>query len=116
MNSGAVCLLTAPGFGWADFVTGGRALERCWLKLTALGLAMQPMTAITLFRLRWDMEGEQAFSPRHGKMLKALWPEFDALFPAADFAREGQVMLFRIGYASPIRYGTYRKPVEHFLM
>ncbi len=116
VNSGAVCLLTAPGFGWADFVNGGRALERCWLKLTALGLAMQPMTAITLFRLRWDMEGEQAFSPRHGKMLKALWPEFDALFPAVDFSREGPVMLFRIGYARPIRYGPYRTPVEQFLM
>ncbi len=112
---GAVCLLTAPGFTWRDFVTGGRALERCWLKLTALGLAMQPMTAVTLFRLRWDLEGPAAFSPRHQVLLGRLWPEFDALFPRAEFSREGQIMLFRIGHAASVRHGTYRKPVEAFL-
>lgn len=112
---GAVCLLTTPGFSWRDFVIGGRALERCWLRLTNLGLAMQPMTAVTLFRLRWDMEGPGAFSARHQTMLGRLWPEFDALFPQADFSREGQVMLFRIGHAPAVRYGTYRKTGVAFL-
>jgi molybdopterin/thiamine biosynthesis adenylyltransferase/nitroreductase len=114
-NSGAACLLTAPGHSWRNFVVGGRALQRCWLKLTALGLAMQPMTAVTLFRLRWDLEGSDGFELKHRTMLRDLWPRFDALFPEADFSSEGQVMLFRIGYGRPIEYGTFRKPVESFL-
>jgi molybdopterin/thiamine biosynthesis adenylyltransferase len=109
VNSGAACLLTAPGMAWKDFVTGGRALQRCWLKLTDLGLAMQPMTAVTLFRLRWILEGPDAFAVDHRTMLRGLWPEFDGLFPDADFRSEGQVMLFRIGVARSIEYGTYRK-------
>jgi len=114
-NSGAACLLTVPGTTWRDFVTGGRALQRCWLKLTALGLAMQPMTAVTLFRLRWDLEGADGFELKHRTMLRELWPRFDALFPDADFTREGQVMLFRIGYGRAIEHGTFRKPVSAFM-
>jgi len=115
VNSGATCLLTVPGHSWRDFVTGGRALQRCWLKLTALGLAMQPMTAVTLFRLRWDLEGSDGFELKHRTMLRDLWPSFDAIFPEADFSREGQVMLFRIGYGRPIEHGTLRKPVGSFI-
>ncbi|KAF5051153.1 ThiF family protein [anaerobic digester metagenome] len=110
-NSGAACLLTAPSREWSDFVTGGRALQRCWLKLTNLGLAMQPMTAITLFRLRWDLEGSDAFEPKHRGMLRDLWPKFDNIFTDSDCRTGGQVMLFRIGYARPVKFGTYRKPV-----
>jgi nitroreductase len=116
VNSGAACLLTVPGMAWKDFVTGGRALQRCWLKLTDLGLAMQPMTAVTLFRLRWILEGQGGFESKHRDMLRDLWPKFDSLFPEADFRKEGQVMLFRIGYGRAIEHGTYRKPVEDALL
>jgi len=115
VNSGAVCLLTTPGLSWRDFFAGGRALQRCWLKLTDLGLSMQPMTAITLFRLRWDLEGLDGFELKHRTMLRELWPRFDALFPDANFSQDGQVMLFRIGYGRAIEHGTLRKPVEGFL-
>mgnify|MGYP001160589068 CR=1 FL=1 len=116
VNSGAACLLTVPGMAWKDFVTGGRALQRCWLKLTDLGLAMQPMTAVTLFRLRWILEGQGGFEAKHRDMLRDLWPKFDSLFPEADFRTEGQVMLFRIGYGRAIEHGTYRKAVEAALL
>lgn len=115
LHSGACCLVTAPGLADRDFVAGGRALERCWLRLTRIGLAMQPMTAVTLFRLRWDLEGREAFSKVHQGLLAALWGEYDALFPAADFGREGQVMLFRVGYGKPVRFGTFRKAPDVFL-
>ncbi|EPR37254.1 UBA/THIF-type NAD/FAD binding protein [Desulfovibrio sp. X2] len=115
LHSGACCLLTAPGLAARDFAAGGRALERCWLRLTRVGLAMQPMTAVTLFRLRWDLEGPEAFSAPHQALLSELWSEYDALFPAADFGREGQVMLFRVGYGKPVRFGTFRKDPDAFL-
>ncbi|WP_051694374.1 ThiF family adenylyltransferase [Desulfohalovibrio reitneri] len=115
-HSGAAVLLTTTGFGWEDFLRGGRALERCWLRLSQLGLAMQPMTAITLFRLRWVLEGEEEFDPVHRKRLRSLWPIYQELFPQANLDREGEVMLFRIGHARPITRGTLRRKLDSFIL
>lgn len=92
----------------ADFLSGGMALERVWLTATRHGLAFQPMTAITLFWLRWKLEGPEAFSPEHRRLLEEVWPGFQGLFPQL-----GQdcwpLMLFRAGHARPIEYWTPRR-------
>jgi hypothetical protein len=77
---------------------------------------MQPMTAVTLFRLRWILDGQDGFEAKHRDLLRDLWPKFDSHFPEADLSREGQVMLFRIGYGRGIEFGTYRKAVEDSLL
>lgn len=112
VSSGAAALVTASGRSWDDFLRGGRGLERCWLRLTLLGLAMQPMTAVTLFRLRWVMEGEASFSQEHRDRLKRIWPVYENLFPQVDFGSEGEVMLFRMGHARPVTRGTLRRGLD----
>ncbi len=111
-NSSAAALLTVDGGADSDLLAGGRALQRIWLTLTSCGVAMQPTTAITLFRLRWVREGPDGFPPEHRKLIEAIWPRYRALFPDSDFSRETQVMLFRLGYGRPIRCGTLRKSSE----
>jgi hypothetical protein len=76
---------------------------------------MQPMTAITLFWLRWQIEGEESFAKKHRKLLHDVWEEYQSLFKNINFSKEGQVMLFRFGYGEEIKYGTYRKNVNDFL-
>ena len=76
---------------------------------------MQPMAAVTLFWLRWQLEGEDGFSKRHRKLLRGVWEEYRALFPEVDFSREAHVILFRFGYAEGIRCRTLRKDVDSFL-
>jgi len=98
-----------------DVVKGGMALERVWLTATRLGLALQPMTAITLFWLRWKLEGPDAFSQSHQRLLKLVWPEFEACFPGLG-EKYWPMMLFRAGYAKPIGYGTPRRSVEEALV
>ncbi len=115
MHSAGVCLLTVPGRSARDFVVGGRALERAWLRLTHLGLSMQPMTAITLFLLRLDMEGESAFSPGHADLLRQASDLLCGAFGAPGLSREAPVMLFRLGHARPIRFGTFRREPDSFL-
>jgi len=107
-KSSGAGLLTVSGMTPRDFLEGGRTLERLWLILTCNGLAMQPMTAITLFWMRWKLERDKGFSEKHRKLLKDVWEEYKGLFREVDFSKEGHVMLFRLGYASPIRQGTYR--------
>ena len=113
-NCSAAGLLTVKGNKTSDFLTGGRALQRIWLTLTSCNLDMQPMTAITLFLLRLHNErpSSSGFPTNHRKLLAALLPRYQALFPESDFSTESQVMLFRMGYGRPIKCGTLRKSLE----
>ncbi|MCD4812032.1 hypothetical protein K8R14_05590, partial [bacterium] len=72
-------------------------------------------TAITLFWLRWQIEGEKSFVKKHRRLLHDVWEEYQSLFNEVNFSNEGQIMLFRLGYREEIKYGTYRKNVNSFL-
>jgi molybdopterin/thiamine biosynthesis adenylyltransferase len=115
LHASGVGVLTVPGMKTEDFLKGGQALERLWLTLTHKGLAVQPMTAITLFWLRWQLEGQENFSRRHRRLLRDVWAEYRRLFPEMDFSKEWHVLLFRFGYWEEVKYGTLRKNVESFL-
>jgi hypothetical protein len=116
LNSSGVAVLTVDGMDPERFLKGGQALERIWLSLTQQGLDMQPMTAITLFWLRWQTEGEEDFSRKHRGLLRGVWEAYQNLFPDVDFSSEGQVMLFRLGFGKEIKHGTFRKDVGTFLI
>ena len=116
LNSSAAALLTVRGMKTEDFLRGGQALERVWLAIPQQGLSIQPMTAITLFYLRWQLEGEHAFSEAHRRLLQETFEEYRELFQDVDFEREGHVMLFRLGYGKKIKYGTFRKDIDSLLV
>jgi molybdopterin/thiamine biosynthesis adenylyltransferase len=116
MSASAAGLLTVPGMETSDFVRGGQALERIWLSLTQQEIAMQPMAAVNLFWLRWQLEGPDGFMDKHQSLLNSVWAEYQGLFPGVDFSREGHVMLFRLGFAKDIRHRTYRRDLDHFLV
>lgn len=111
----AAALVTSAGTSRRDLLEGGRALERAWLTLDHLGFDVQPMTAITIFWLRCQLEGEVSFTTGQRRLLRGLWSDYRALFPEVDFEREGHVMLFRFGYGRPVAVRTLRKPLERFL-
>ncbi|MBT8342434.1 MAG: hypothetical protein HKP58_14505 [Desulfatitalea sp.] len=116
LRSSGVALLTVPGSGRQNFLKGGQVLERVWLTLTKLGLAVQPMTAVTLFWMRWLWDGQNDFLPMHQDRLKQVWQEYKELFPSVDFSTDGHVMLFRFGFSLDIRHRTIRKKVSDFLV
>jgi hypothetical protein len=115
-HASAAALLTVSGMQPEDFLRGGEALERLWLVLTYQGLAMQPMTAITLFWLRWQLEGAKNFLPQHQHMLRDVWREYQDMFPDGQQGGEGHIMLFRIGYSMASRHFTPRKNLDCFFM
>ncbi len=115
VNSSGVGLVIVEGCDKESFLKGGRALERIWLDLTRQGFSVQPMTAITLFWLRWLIKGKNEFSKGQQKLLAPVWKEFQQMFPDVDFNTKGVVMLFRFGRSDDISCGTLRKEVKSFI-
>ncbi len=113
LSASAVGMLKVPSVLPEDLIAGGRALERIWLTVASLGLAFQPMTAATLFWLRWQLGGQGDFSPAHRRLLKDLWPRYQRLF-GVTHESEGHVMLFRVGKGRPVGCRTLRKPLASF--
>ncbi len=116
LNSGGAALITVPDLDTESFIKGGQALEKIWLTLTRKGIFLQPMTAVTLFHNRWQLEGGHSFLEKHRERLPFIWQQYHSLFPEVDFENQGQIMLFRMGYGKEIRVNTYRKPAESFLI
>lgn len=109
LSSGAAGMVVVDGLESRDFLLGGQALQRIWLAIEHHGLQMQPMTAITLFWLRWLWEGPTSFSEKHQKLLERVWQDLKGLFVHVDFKKQGPVMLFRTGYGPAIRHRTLRR-------
>jgi hypothetical protein len=107
-----VGLLKCPDARSKTIVKGGRALERLWLTATRMGLSFQPMTAITLFWMRWRMKQLDVFDEKQRRMLRSLWEAYHHIFDVAPDSPEGHVMLFRIGFGSPVAARTLRRPPE----
>lgn len=116
LASGAAGMVVVDGLEAGDFLRGGQALQRIWLALEHHGLQMQPMTALTLFRLRWMWEGPTSFSERHQKLLERVWLDLKGLFGNVDFENQGPVMLFRTGYGPGIRHRTLRREADDFVI
>jgi nitroreductase len=113
-QASAVGLVKCRDFTPESFIQGGRALQRIWLAATREGLDFQPMTAITLFWLRWQLGRQDAFAERQRRLLESMWPAYERLFIGDADAGQGHVMLFRIGYGRPVACRTLRRPIQNF--
>lgn len=116
LASGAAGMVVVDGLEPRNFMLGGQALQRIWLAMEHHGLQMQPMTAVTLFWLRWLWEGPSSFPEKHQKLLERVWQDLKGLFASVDFEKQGLVMLFRTGYGPGIRHRTLRRGTGDSLM
>ncbi|MDO8624366.1 MAG: hypothetical protein Q7R54_03360 [bacterium] len=90
----ALVAITMKGASEEDFVQGGRIMERLWLTITGMGLAIHPAFGFALLGQR-VLTGETAmFSPSQIKLVKESFNNIRDLFEVGD---ETIVMLFRLG-------------------
>ena len=115
LQASAVGLLKCRDHEPAGFLEGGRALQRIWLTATRAGIDFQPMTAITLFWLRWQLGLREAFPASQQRQLEAIWPAYERLLAGNRATHKGHVMLFRIGYGQRVSGRTLRRPIQSFL-
>lgn len=116
MNSSGVAMVSTAGLEKESFLKAGQTLESVWLEFTRMGLSVQPMTAITLFWLRWQLKGKKAFPSSQQNILASIWEEFSQLFSQHNLEMNGPVMLFRFGYGRPIKCRTLRQSVSELLI
>ncbi len=109
----AVGLVTIDGTEPTDVVRGGRAVERLWLRATALDLALQPMAALTYMFEMLRTDAGAVFSETERVTLLALQARFDQLFPRCRDATK--LLLFRLSYAPAPTERSLRLPVEQVL-
>jgi len=113
LRSSAVGLVTVGGGTAACALRGGRAVERVWLRATALGLAFEPVTSLIHMFEMLDGSAATMFSNREREELRALRARFDDVFQAAHGGT--RLMLFRVGIAGAPSARAPRMPLEAVL-
>ena len=112
-SSSAVGLLTMSGGERTDYFRGGRAFERVWLTAARLGVALQPMTALSYLFARVHHGGGGDLDPATLAGLRALWPAWAKLFSLTG--AEAEVLVFRLSAADPPSSRAPRCPVDEIL-
>lgn len=113
VNSAAMALVTMPGFSPEDFVNGGRAVERHWLKATELGYAYQSLIAPLYLFPRIIFGNDDGISKTVADELRMLRKRFLEIFPGDE--KRGEVFLFRIFKAKNIEARTHRYDLSDIL-
>ena len=106
----AVGLVSVPNVGRTSYLEGGRAIERVWLRATALGLAFQPMTPLLYLFARLFEGGAAELDERERHELGELRREFEALF--GPRGARVDVMLFRLARVGPPTARSLRRRIE----
>lgn len=112
--SSAFAVVTIPGHGLADYLQGGRAMERVWLTATSLGLAFQPLAALAYLLMRVRFFAGQGLPPELARTLQELLARMDRVFPEID-PTHGHVLYFRLADAEPVTVRSLRRPVDAVL-
>jgi molybdopterin/thiamine biosynthesis adenylyltransferase/nitroreductase len=112
-GSSAVGMLTMPGVERIDYFRGGRAFERLWLTAAELGIAIQPMTALSYLFARIHRGGDDSLDSLTRNGFSELWPAWSALFGLNG--SEAEVIVFRVSSADPPTARAGRCPIDEIL-
>lgn len=112
-TASAAGFLTMPSFSEIDFINGGRASQRIWLKATELGIAFQVVNVPLPFfaRLQHDI------SDLPGEIVAELKSTYDRFTSVLDTnGRGGEIYLFRIFNAETPVITPLLRPMEDVLV
>ncbi len=97
LGSSALGLIQIPNDSPKAVLEGGKLFERFWLKLTSLGLSLQPETALIFF-LYMLRDNPSQFTPSQRKCLTQGLKMLKEAFSLEN--ERGILMFFRFGYAA----------------
>ena len=92
--------------GPEDFVNAGRIMQRLWLRVTACGLWLHPITALLFAAARVRAGEASMLSAAHRELIEREYREVEQVFGASA---ETVAMMFRIGHADPPRAHSSRR-------
>ncbi|MDP2304992.1 MAG: Rv1355c family protein [Pseudomonadota bacterium] len=112
-SAAAIGLIVVPGGGPAAYLRGGRAMQRVWLRASALGLAIHPMSTLPYLFARHAAGATAAWPRDIVDRLTAIEVAFRAVLPGR--ADSAEILLFRIGRSPDATARSLRRPVEAVL-
>ena len=109
-KSGNLGVLSLPEPGATGFIRGGRAFQRIWLATEAENLALQPLGSLPIFLAQMAQLGGRNLTPAHQELSQRLGQWLGQLVPT--ITGRTLTMVFRLGYSSPPRVRSLRRPAE----
>lgn len=95
----------------ADFWSGGRIVQRVWLKANQLGIAFQPVTASLFLFHRFLNYNAKDLSCQEQKIIEDGINNFQKIFPF-DINLEKPIFLFKLSKADHPLIKSLRKPLD----
>jgi hypothetical protein len=105
-SGSAIGIITIQKNSPEDFILAGRALQRIWLTITNLGLALQPVTGIIFLAERIKTEEFKDFEPKHVDLAVNAINKIKSIY---EVENKTIAMMFRIGKSDPATLRTNRK-------
>ena len=109
-KSGALGLLSLPRPSPEGFIRGGRAFQRIWLAAEKERLALQPLGSLPIFIAQQQQLQGRNLTAEHRQLSVDLARRLQDLVPSTQ--GRTLVMLFRLGFATPTRVRSLRRPAE----
>jgi nitroreductase len=109
-SASGLCLIAARDGAPQTDLAVGRVMQRAWLALTELGLAVQPMSSLLVLENALEHGGPALIAVLGSDRVRALCDEFRALAPEVAGGR--LAFLLRFGYAAAPSGRTGRLPLE----
>jgi molybdopterin/thiamine biosynthesis adenylyltransferase len=112
-GASAAGILTMPGYSELDFIEGGRAGQRLWLKATELNIGFQPLNVPFAFfdRLEYD---RSELPEEIVDNLEMWYDRFKKL--TGDAGQKGYIYLFRLFEMSEPAVNPLRRPLNDVLL
>ncbi|WP_129666476.1 Rv1355c family protein [Phytoactinopolyspora endophytica] len=92
----------------ADYVRGGKAVEKVWIQAELLGLSVQAISPVFIYAV--DRPDYEELSPRYSDRLRQLHHDFNGLTGMND---RSIALTMRIGYAPHVSARSKRLSADH---
>jgi len=112
-SASAIALITMPQYSPANFIAGGRALERMWLKAAELDVSLQPMMSATFHFARLIHGNGQGMPGFMKEEFTQYYKKYEEIFPG--IRNKGEVFLFRLCIAEKPEVKSYRIQTDKVL-
>jgi hypothetical protein len=106
-NTSGFVVITVDGSAPGDYIRGGQAVERTWIRAEQLGLAVQVISPVFIYAV--DSTDYEQLSMSYADRLRTLHKEFNQL---TGIGNRHIALTMRIGYAPPISARSRRRPAE----
>lgn len=110
LNSSAVGLILANELSDINYIKGGAALQRIWLKANGLGMAFHPISASLFMFQRLLTDSENSFDINSKELLYKMYLKNCELWKLS--VKDTPIFMFKLHQASEPSARSIRKPID----